>query len=266
LLTSDPFLLDSDDLIKVPYTELLQYINYIPNNAYTLINQILYRLLESNDPNLAEEMVQLFPNSTISVVMERIELYFDGNKTSIPKAWVKAISKHPSIILKGGFIEHSRTTSALSYIASMLGYAQPIVLQAGPLLWANGLESANDDIKGLERQGFLIFILEIALYKPTPGCEPLFEMAFFSVYKDLKYSNLNWEITFQLRQYLPDLGLFSNWDNCRRLKVGIVDAYVKYNLSIQSFKQLTANSNLHRELDELAQASKAGRKFLKESN
>jgi hypothetical protein len=265
MLTSNPSLLDCDDLVKMSSVELLRLIEYLPNNHHVLIDRILSRLLEIDDIILAEDMVRRFPYSTVSIVIRAIESFFIGDGTTVvPHSWVSAISAQSSIVLHGGYIESSRTTSALSFFASMLGYAQPAILEVGPLPWVIGLKNANDDIDGSSRQKFLVFLLKLALHKPVSGCEPLFEYAFDAVHSYLKYSQLDWEQTSQLLQHLPNLIWFKNWDNCLRLKSGIVDAYVKCNLSPMSFRKLTVNSDLYGELIELADDSKAGRKFLKQ--
>jgi len=202
------------------------------------------------------------PKKLINLPARESSFIGDG-AAEVPQSWVNAISAQSSIVLHSGYIESSRTTSALSFFASMLGYAQPTILEIGSLPWVIGLKNANDDIDGFERQKFLVFLLKLALHKPVPGCEPLFEIAFDRVHSDLKYSKFDSEQTSQLLQYLPNLGWFKNWDNCLRLRVGIVDTYVRCNLNPNSFKQLTANKDLHKELLELAGETKAGRNYLK---
>ena len=213
LLTSKPSLLDTDYLLNISNVELLRLIEYVPDDALILVDRILLRLLEVDDINIAEEMTRRFPDSAIAAVIGAIESFFTGDRVTIPQSWVKTIAAQSSKILNSGFIERARTTSALSFFASMLGYAQPAILQAGPMPWVNGLKNSRDDLGGPDRQNFLVFLLVLALHEPTAGCEPLFEIAFGSVHADLKYSKLSLKQTLQLQQYLPSLGWFNNWDN-----------------------------------------------------
>lgn len=263
LLMSNPLLLDSDDLINISGSELLRLIDYVPVNDHLLIGRILSRLLAVDNTDLANAMVQRFPDSAIATIIAAMESFLTGGGAAVPQSWMKALRTQSSKVLNGGFIERSRTTSILSFFASMLGYAEPSTLQVGPMPWAKGLKNAHDDLKGSDRQKFLVFLLELALHKPESGCEPLFEIAFDPVHADLRYSNLSSEQTSQLLQYLPNLGWLKSWDNCLRLRVGIVEAYVTYNLSPKSFERLTANADLYEDLIELADNSKAGRQFLK---
>jgi hypothetical protein len=261
LLTLNPSLLDCDELIRVPSVELLKLMQYVSGDP-ALTERILQRLLSVDDTDLAQEMVRRFPDSTTAKVFSAIELYLTDGGTTVPQSWVSAVGRHSSTVLDGAFIERARTTSSLSFFASMLGYAQPATLQVGPMPWANALKTARDDLSGSDRQKFLVFILELALHKPEPGCEPIFELAFESIHHDLQYSRLNWEQTSHLLQYLPNLSWLKNWDNCLRLKIAIVDAYVTCNLDPISFKRLTTNPDLYKDLIELADDSRDGHKFL----
>lgn len=263
LLKANPSLLDSDDLVKVSDAELLRLVQYVPDDDQELIDHILLRLLAVDNTRLAKEMVRRFPDSAIATVIAAMELFLTGDGMTVPQSWVKAVGEQSSTVLHGGFIERARTTSALASFASMLGYVQPSTLQVGPMPWANGLKNARDDLGGSDRQKFLVFLLELALHKPATGCEPLFEIAFDPIHADLRYSKLDWEQTSQLLQYLPNLGWLKNWDNCLRLRVGVVEAYVTCSLNPKSFKRLTANVDLYKDLIELADDSKDGHKFLK---
>ena len=62
---------------------------------------------------------------------------------------------------------------------------------------------------------------------------------------------------------LPNLGWLNNWDNCLRLRVGVVDAYVNCPLGLESFKRLTVNYEIFGRLIDVAISSKKGRAFIK---
>jgi len=263
LLILNPSLLDNDDLIKVPSAELLNLINYVPDDDHILIDHILTRLLHINEANLANKTVQLFPDSVIATIITLMELFFTGKGKKVSQSWLEAVKSQSSRILHGGYIENARTTSILSFLASTLGHAQPATLKVGPLPWANALKNIRDDLHDLDRQEILVFLLQLALYNPVSGSEQIFEFAFDSVHADLLHSKLTSEHTSRLLQYLPDLGWLKDWDTCLRLRIGIVDAYVKHNLNQKSFKRLTRNTNLYMDLVDLAKDSEEGRNYLK---
>ncbi|MEI2636658.1 MAG: hypothetical protein V9E92_07420 [Methylotenera sp.] len=263
LLRLNPMLLDSPDLATLLQTELFNYIKYIPTNNNTVIKSILPRLIVLDNFNVAKEIIRLYPNLTISTVLETVDQDFIRERSdTVSEVWINLVATYSDVILQGGFIERARTTSNLSFLAAILGYGLQQVLDMGPIPWAKGLKNAKDILRGADRQSFLAFLLEIALYKPITGCEPLFEIAFEEIHTDLLYSKLNYQKTASLLNHLPNLGWLKNWDTCLRLRTAVVEAYIKNNLNPKSFQQLTANNELYMELIEIAEGTKGGHRYL----
>ncbi|MEO6354337.1 MAG: hypothetical protein ABIO19_06450, partial [Burkholderiaceae bacterium] len=101
-----------------------------------------------------------------------------------------------------------------------------------------------------------------ALHQPVVGSEPLFEVSFETIHEDLQHSNLGWDLTSELLNFLPTLGWLRNWDNCLRLRIGVVDAYTNGNLDVKSFRRLTTGQ-LYEQLQDAADDVKGGARFLK---
>ena len=261
-LASQPSLLDSEELVKLKGDYLLELISYIPENNEILIRRILRRILIVDDVRVAAEVMYRFQKFTVEATVAAIEKAFLRGHLDVPNAWLDELSKQHDLLFDGGFIEQSQTTSALMLYASMVGYCSPKVLHVGPNPWAESIRSARDNLVGRERKKFLCFLLELALRRPIPGSEELFELSFESTHEDLKYSNLGSDLTYELLRYLPTLSWFSNWDNCLRLRVGVVEAYVKGKLDVKSFKRLGSNK-LHEQLLSTLEDLKGGAAFLK---
>lgn len=261
-LASTPSLLDSDELVKVDRDELFEFLTYVPDNNIALAERLLSRLLLVDDARVALDMISRFPNPSIAAIVAAIEAASIGKAAGVPNAWVFALSKQKAALLEGGVIEQAQTTSALSLYASMLGYSSSEVLSVGPGPWTKGVRNARDNLVGNERKKFLCFLLELALHRPVAGSETLFELSFESTHEDLRYSNLGYELTYELLRFLPSLGWFSNWDNCLRLRAGVIEAYINGNLDIRSFKRLGSHK-LYEQLLSAVGEVKNGSGFLK---
>lgn len=261
-LTSTPSLLDSDELVVASGDELLELTRYIPENNEVLVSSLLKRLLVVDDTQVASEMMSRFPKLGVEAVVAAIEKSFLRGVFDVPDAWIKGLSEQSTLLFDGNFVEKAQTTSALSLYASMLGYATSKILHIGPKPWAKGLQNARDDLVGLERKKFLCFLLEMALQRPVTGSEALFELAFESVHDALKYSNLGYDLTCELLRHLPVLGWFSNWDNCLRLRTGVVEAYIQGSLDAKSFKRL-GSFKLYEQLLSVASDAKNGSVLIK---
>lgn len=262
LLTSNPALLDSDALLELNSDQLIELIGYIPEKNEALVRRVLKRLLVVNDDLMASVIMERFPKLFIDVVVGAIEKAFLRGRLDLPFAWVRQLVEKSQSLLEEGYIENSKTTAALSFYASMFRCSSPTVLRAGPKPWVEGIKNARDNLSGLDRQKFMCFLLELALRKPIPGSEELFEFTFLSIHEDLRYSTLDSELAYNLLKCLPTLSWFSSWDNCLRLRVGVVEAYIAGSLDINSFKRL-AYGKLNEQMRSILKASKGSGGYMR---
>lgn len=253
--TSNPSLLDSDALLAVNGEQLAELIDYIPEKSEALVRRILKRLLVVNDDPIATVIMDRFPKIAVDVVVGAIEKAFLRGHLDLPRAWVDQLSKRSYSLIEGGYVESSKTTAALNFYSSMMSCSSPDVLRAGHKPWGEGIRNARDNLGGFERQKFLCFLLELALRKPHRGSEELFEFTFFSIHEDLRYSALDSQLAYNLLKRLPTLSWINNWDNCLRLRVGVLDAYISGSLDINSYKRL-GYGKLNEQMRSLLKASK----------
>jgi hypothetical protein len=143
-------------------------------------------------------------------------------------------------------------------LSNAFPHAVPII---GYTAWAATLLRVEDDIRGRPRQTLLAYPL--ALARPGPGCEPLFERAFESVHADISASRLPHDALETLARFLPDVYWWQQWDNCLRLRIAVVAVYVNAELDPRSFRRLTSDSTLFNRLVHLASDTKRGRHFLR---
>ena len=262
LLHANPLLLDSDYLVLIPQPELSQLLALVSADE-SIAGRLISRLLVLDDQAVADEMLARFPEVTMRLAADRIERSMDRGEGGVSAAWLRAIAARPTEFWQGGFVEAARSTRVLALFAEMLGHDSPVVLPAGPLPWALALGKAKDDVQGHPRQVFLAFLLAVALVRPVPGCEPLFERAFEPIHADLWSSVLPYDASAILIRHLPDLYWWEQWDKCLRLRIAVVNAYVKGDLNPQSFRRLTPDRWLFERLVNLAGDTKGGRRFLK---
>lgn len=262
-LLSTPTLLDSDDLIKINGKELLEFIAYIPDDDLALADRLLRRLLVIDDECIAREMIRRFSSSSVAAIVAAIEASCLHETSPVPNGWVNAFHGQSSLLLSGQVIEQSRSTAALAVFSAIFGFAQADVLHIDPVPWITGLKNARDNVCGYDRIRFLVFLLGLALKQPITGSEALFEISFETVHEKLRSGDLGWDLVGELSNFLPSIGCFSNWDYCLRLRIAVVDSYIKGKLDLRSFRRL-ANGNLFDILLDAAQNVPNGKNLLKQ--
>ena len=241
LVSANPTLLDSDDLSHVPSSELLTLLATVPSDS-PLIESLLPRLIMRDDLTVANAMYERFPHATLRAAVSALDRF--NTTGSLGSAWRKLLVKSRSAIFAEHLIEHIQSTRALAELATIFGRDHREVVQAGARPWAAALSVANDDVVGRARQVFLAFLIVVALERPEPGCEPLFEFGFETLHSELWHSRLSYEATSLLMRHLPELSFWQQWDNCLRLRRGVVEAYVKGKLDRNSFFRLTQDRRL----------------------
>ncbi len=249
LISVNPGLLNSNDLVHVPAGELLHLLELVPPASDEFL---LPRILRVDDESIAAFIYGRSPYLTLRAVIAAMEGESQGSHGLVGSAWLRAISKDRSKFFSSGILGEVHSTNALARLAALLGHDSSEVLRNGSSSWVLALNSARDDVHGRDRQIFLAFLLAVALDAPRVGCESLFERAFESVYIDLLHSRLSYEATSILSRHLPSLPWWQQWDSCLRLRLGVVQAYIASGLDRRSFLRLTKDSKLIVKLIELA--------------
>jgi len=262
LVSVNPELLDTDDLLTISQQERFSLVNLVPDDA-PFAPRLLDRLTTLDDLQLAQTMLKRFPTQAMRSVAVKVENSAIRGERPLPRAWAQAVERQASAFIELGFIERTRSTRTLAAFAALLGYTSDQVLRAGPIPWAAGLKHAADDVRGQERQMLLTFLLSIALARPTKGCETLLVKAFEPIHAALWRSELPYEAQSMLSPHLANLYWWEQWDTCLRLRIATVNAFINGELEPASFRQLTSDHRLREQLFKIADDSKKGRRLLK---
>lgn len=257
----NPTVLDSPDLRDLPERELIELLLLLPDDE-NLVLRILDRLIFTENPSVVAFFTDRYLDLTQDRVFDLLVAHFSGTGPQVPRVWSGTV-RRLSLNLTGRMLLRAMTTTALGALATWLGLDVSAGLKADPTVWAATLRRVDDDIRGQRRQRLLAYLLALALAKPSPGCEPLFETAFESVHADIWASRLPDDAFDTLSRYLPDVSWWQEWDTCRRLRLAVVGAYVNAELDPQSFCRLANEVKLSDALSDIASNTKSGRRFLK---
>lgn len=256
LIELNPRLLTGLALIRLSENEVVECINLIPEKDLNLTKEIILALILIDSGKVAKETINRFPDLTIATVLDLVDLALKNGQNVVPEVWIKLVSNYSDAIIRGRFIERASSTAMLSFLADILRYNQKLIMEIGPLPWAASLKNAEDNVSGAARIKLLAFLLQLALYKPVKGSEPVFEISFETIHTELLNTRFDWSQSASLLNYLPNIGWFNNWDICLRLRISIVQTYLNNNLNSNNFQKLTSNKDLYKELNEIAKKIK----------
>jgi hypothetical protein len=262
VIQSRPVILDDARLNRLPENQLIALLQAVPD-GFPTIEHIIARLLVRDSYTIAHYVLGRFAAAAVHQVGMVLNGVSDTGIDKLPKAWLSAATDQAEHLLAGGFTERARSASDLAIFAAMLGYTTPVVIQFGSVPWAKALYLIDDDLVGTQRQVFLAFLLALALAAPAPGCELLFERSFQQIHSALWSSRLSHRASVLLDPYLPHVRWWQEWDTCLRLRIAVANAYVKANLSVDSFMRLTSDVTLCKLLVDSVESSERGEKFVR---
>ncbi|WP_145917143.1 hypothetical protein [Serratia plymuthica] len=261
LLSNKPSLMDNSEFVDLAINKKLEYVELIPLDDLALAKSILLKILNIDNYELVSKMYSRFKELTIETVVLSFEASCLNKYNIIDNEWIKVIDANPNLVIDNDYISKSKSTMAL--------YKYYAVLKASDLLfsvdmksWILCLNSAVDNIDGRERVELVLYLFELALKNPIRDCEVIFESFFEEIHSYLEHSFLSLTQSEAFLEKLPYLGWFSNWDNCQRLRVAIVNTYVSNNLTATSFMRLTRSKYIYSELINTLLETKGGKDFL----
>ncbi|GHA19720.1 hypothetical protein GCM10007989_14160 [Devosia pacifica] len=261
LVAKDLDLLDNPHLLKITLSERDALLAMVSEEA--LAARLIERLIRIDDTSAAALFMVRFPRAVDQAVLSRMAAFFAGRGPAVPSAWKSAVDT----ISKPSFVQRnvSKITS-YSELGVLLAKAGPrtfVGQQSGAHLWVQALARSAVDVPDRQQTWILAHVLALALACPCHGFERGFEIAFERVHSDILTGQLSGEaFEFLVRQF-PQVHWWQEWDSGYRLRLAVVNAYVRSDMDPKSFARLTRNQDLMNDLVGIADESKEGRSFLK---
>lgn len=263
LIKHKPLLLDSPELVRLNSFDIVELLSFVPRDNSSAYSRIITRLFEVDDNNLSKVVFEGSPgivrDCVISAVVENI--FMQG--PTVKSSWVNIVLSANQDLLIQRLLEKVDSTSRIYDFASLINFDIDIALKVGFVNWAKALTRSHDDVCGMERKRLLIFMLSLALAKPSHGAEALLEWSFDSIHSDLESSNMPDEYFTSLSRYLPDVSFWLRWDKCLRLEMAIVNAYIHSGLDSTSFLRITSDKDIFKKLIQIAKETKSGKRYVK---
>ncbi len=214
------FLVASEPLLED--MQLTKLIALIPAGMQGL-DTFIEALAGRDSPALAEAVYDRFTDRAAASIMTKLN--------EVSPVWRDALLKRPELWLQDTVLGRVPRSSLLYEIAEQSGWLIPEVLSAGIKPWFHGLVHAENDLHGEEIETLGCFMLVLACYSGGEEGLRSVELFFNTVHRRLIHSTLSPRAAKLLYPFLPDIGLFRNWDLGQRLRIIVAEAFIRYNWS-----------------------------------
>ncbi len=262
LLTADPSLLDSDALSALPWETLTEALSRLPADP-ELIRKLATRLIDRREPAIVTALADASITAVVDVLFERLTARFAHNGPAPDAIWIDAVHARIENASPVRLLAKSQALSQVAACAELIYWDVSAALRTPLSAWAEALQDATDDLGGDTTRQLFCFLLAVAIVRPAPGSEAIFECTFEPVHDYLWGNWGNPAHFWQLDRVLPNLTWWQQWDSCRRLRQGVAVSYINGQLDPGSFLRLTSDRYLFAEIVRTAEETKKGRQYIK---
>lgn len=265
VVSEEPSLLDNGAIVSLEPTLISDLLQWVPDGG-DLAHRLVDRLFGIEDAGVAQTMAHKAPDAVLKRLLTDLAAAARGGHEVRDSAWLDPGRRIAAAIDPSTALDQVSTLSELAAWGRLLDYSTSLGLKFPILRWSTALTRSNDDIRGGHKSSLYAYLFIMACIRPMQGCEPLLELTFSTLHRDIERGTLTARAQALLEVCLPPLAWWKNWDTGLRLKQGVVNAYVEGQLDAGSFFRLTSDKDDMEQLVELAEDSKAGRHYLRRSN
>lgn len=244
--------LSDEDLIYV-----LPLIATSPNSLTELMGALLSR--ESKE--LIITLFALAPQATAIAVLRKAS-EFGITRTSI---WMAELLKRNYLLLDENVLEAASTPDVILECINALDWLSPEVLKAGCTPWISSIAALNPNLPSKKEESIAAFFTALALHTGHNSGLSVIERFFDTLHSRIIDSDLSQKTIDFLLPHLASVSFFKGWDLGLRLRLSIVDAYVRYNWPRNSFLNLSHKKKTRIMLAEAASETAEGDYYADES-
>ncbi len=243
---------------------LLEIITVCQNIPLATSKSIVGAMLTSGVEMLAEQVVKQLGPQTIDAILE----WFDTSTLRTPdelgRNWRQVLTSQPSALLGWLSEVNNPRDITVALVACLLDPHSPEVQRFGVEVWLRFLPMELDRFDRRTLIKTMAFFLALSFNNPGTRAEELIAYAFATIHEAAENDELDYDSWMLLRDQLPSLSWWSNWDRCERLRRTLIERFIRYEWSVEQFLRSTEYEELFQKIIESCKATTSGRNFLRE--
>lgn len=265
-VNQNPTLAASPSLWRLSFNEQRELFDAVatayPNIPTAISKRIVAAMLEAEANAMAEDSITIFGEDAVNAVLD----WFDTSDESTPEglavAWRRALESRPTLLLKWLSAVAAPREASVAMVASLLDPHSPEVHQLGTDMW---LRLAKSTFSKPDRETLIdtvAFILALGFDNPDPGACGLVVQAFQTVHDAAERDELGYGSWRLLKDQVPSLSWWQNWDKCERLRRALVEIFYRHDWPTQDFLRAVKRQDTFRRMVDFCCSKSWGRKFL----
>ena len=189
------------------------------------------------------------------------EMERDSKNRSFER-WILAASRNPVAVSE--YLAAGPTKPRILLAALARSLAPDVVPnEIGTDPWLSATRNSTGSLSEPSAIHLSAYLLSRALGPNSRSAGELAELGFEPVHDAAASSRLSDEAWLLLEERLPSSVLGGEWDRCRRIRAGVVGAFINRNLSPRVFTRIATSDHLFEDLVGIAAANSRGRRYLR---
>ena len=231
--------------------------DYWMNLVDARINEILALVLtdESNiDLDWSKLTVSMISNN-IAITMAQMKVLHNKNSNLVNllmdnidngtitnnSHWITFVSNHPKETLTWLIGKNRLSNRTTDYLVTSFNANSYLVKSMGSGVWEAFYKSSNV-FKSLRNY---IFMFALARNWKDNLSLAMLKLSFVKIHNSLSKNNISENEWAALSPYLASLPFWQNWDNCKKLRVGVVETLISLGYSKDVLSDFTSSKNLN---------------------
>jgi hypothetical protein len=243
LISAHPTLLCNDFWLSLSINKVAILLPVIENIAGELINywdKILNYVLQHRiniSSNFASKIHSFYPQA-ISDILDFMQLNANVRLTrNIDNLCITYTAE----VIKWVELKDSYTPTTIRYIIHTVSPISDTTRAKGVTPWIKfaGIDSSLVDIN------YQIFLFRLALNWKSTNALSILKSSFYIIHLAMSKDELSYQEMNLLRPYFAELPFWQNWDNCKKLRKGVVKAMKRLSYTRNNIEHFTPSEELN---------------------
>ncbi|HZZ42455.1 MAG TPA: hypothetical protein VFE58_05930 [Tepidisphaeraceae bacterium] len=262
IVTSKPSLAAVSTIWKVSPDRQREIVDtMVSSNAATNAVDVMPAVLSAGADAAAEGISQLFGSEVVVPILEWLDDNYAMHGSNLGSKWARLLANNSAITFNWLAHRDKIRIETVAYIARTLNPNSKAVRDVAAKFWLRLLDLSSGVLAWPEMISFHAFLFTIALNNNGVGSDQLAARSFEVVYRAAELDEIPYDTWRIIQSELPSLPWWQGWDQCERLRRGIIAVFVRYEWPPESIFRCTSDPKLFAAILNSSQELKQGPQF-----
>ena len=242
LATINPEILSGDYWFKLTDAKFKEIITLILEDKVNVDldwSKLATTILFNKSPISTSQISILY--NKVSNLANLIMDYFDNGNIPYVSSWISFVTNHPKDILTWVEGKDIISKSTMDFLVTNINANSQLVISMGSGVW-KAFYNSSDVFNNLR---YFIFMFALARNWKDDFSLLMLKRSFVNIHNSLAHNNIHEDEWIALTPYLASLPFWQNWDNCKKLRVRVVETLISLGYGKAALYDFTTTKSMN---------------------